>query len=87
MKMHIGWFVIPKLWNINKQKLQLNSIGTPEEIDLTTCDNTRAGKEGERLLSFPGNNSANEKRGTSYLIFSSLQTGVSFHWISWFPGI
>ena len=57
--------MIPKLWKINEQKLQLNSTGTPEEIDLTPCDDSWAGKEEERLLSFPGNNSANEKNELS----------------------
>ena len=45
---------------INKQKPQLNGVGTPERGTLISCDNSQAQHE-ERLPFFPDKDSANEK--------------------------
>ena len=53
---------------INKQKPQLNRVGRPEGRALMPCDDSIAQQEKERLLSFPGKDSANEKPWTLCLL-------------------
>ena len=43
----------------NKQKPQLNRFGSPEGRALPPCHDSRAQQEEERLLFFPGKDTAN----------------------------
>ena len=61
-----------------EQKLQLNRIGRPEWGALTLCNNSRVQQEEEKLLFFPGKDSADENPWTLFII--------SFP-ISFFPSI
>ena len=52
---------------INKWKSQLNKVDTPAGGALTPCDNSQAQQE-DKILSFPGKDSANKKPWTLHLL-------------------
>ena len=55
----------------------MNRVGRSEGEFLTTYKNSRAQQQEERVLFFPGKDSANEKPWTLYLLSNIFQ--LSFH--------